>query len=563
MGSDWRFHQNDPENTCSWVVSAYAGPVEEYFRIGCINKLKLDVEMYFEYDYNGRKVEAKGGNGMPIVLDKNRKQPIYMQIYEQMKSQIYSGELKYNELLLPERKLALELHVNRTTILNAYNKLKQDSLIESKIGQGTRVAFQGKDKTEILEPEWNQFFNSRLSELNSRMIGKLMPLLGKTDMISFALGMAEPELIPDLHFEKLVNKTGKAVNKNLLSQTPVAGSDELRSSICAFLKRKKVPCSIEQIMILTGSQQGIDLCARVLIQPGDIVVVESPSYFLAFNSFRSAGAQLMEVPVDESGMQMDRLEQILKRYHPKFIYTVPTCQNPSSYTMSSGRRKKLLELAYRYNVLILEDDAYANLSYGTEDLPSLYQMDTSGYVIYLGTFSKTICSGIRLGFMLAHKRLIAQCCMLRQNVDIHPNNISQYLVKEFIQSGEYEKHLKYINRIYEKRRDIMHHALSRHAPKEVLWTKPQGGYYFWCKLPQQINASELFARCIKQGVVFMPGIPFFAEGNGEHSMRLNFTTSNQEEIEEGIAVICTNIRKLMEKCKTAEDIDPGSYMPVY
>lgn len=524
---------------------------------------KLDVETRCDCEYNGQKVETnKELTRVKIVLEKNKKQPLYMQLFEQLRAQIYSGELKYKELLPPERKLALELNVNRTTILNAYNKLKQEELIDSRIGQGTTVSYQIKENAQLLEPEWNQFFNSRLSELNSKMIGKLMPLLGKTDAISFALGMAEPELIPDLHFEKLAYKATKS-QESLLSQTPVAGSDELRKSICAFLKNKQFSCSPEQIMITTGSQHAIDLCARVLIQPGDMVVVESPSYFLAINSFKSVGAELLEVRMDACGMQMNRLEQLLKRYHPKLIYTIPNYQNPSSYTLSLARRKKLLELAQRYNVLIIEDDAYGSLNYEAEELPSLFQMDSSGYVIYLKTFSKTICSGIRLGFMLAHKRMIAQCCMLRQNVDIHPNNISQHLVHEFIKSGEYEKHLKYINAVYQKRRDVMHQALSKHAPKEVEWVKPQGGYYFWCKLPRQVNTSELFVLCAKQGVVFMPGVPFFLEGNGEHYMRLNFTTSKESEIEDGIAVICSNIKKLMGKRQDGYDTDPGSFIPVY
>lgn len=500
---------------------------------------------------------------MEIKIDKSKKQPIYQQIYDQLKSQIYSGELKFKELLPPERKLALELDVNRTTILNAYNKLKQEELIDSKVGQGTTVSFQAKDRPQIQEPEWNQFFNSRLSELNRNMIGKLMPLLGKNHVLSFALGMADPSLIPDLPFHKLAALTALPENRRVLSQTPVAGSEELRRNICGFLKKDNIPCSEEQVMVLTGSQQGIDLCARVLVKPGDVVVVESPSYFLAFNSFKSVGAELMEVPMDESGMLLDRLEKILKRYHPKLIYTVPTYQNPSSYSMNLQRRKKLLELAYRYQVLIIEDDAYGGIGYDTCGLPSLFQMDTNGYVIYLKTFSKTICSGLRLGFMLAHKRLIAQCCMLRQNVDIHPNSISQYLVSEFIQSGEYEKHLKYVIQVYKKRRDVMEQALNKHVPKEVLWIKPQGGFYYWCQLPRQVNASELFIMCARQGVVFMPGIPFFLQGNGEHFMRLNFTTPKPDEIETGIGVIGSNIKKLMRKYQKADDIDPGSYMPIY
>ena len=499
---------------------------------------------------------------MQIDLNKDKKEPIYQQIYEQLKEQIYSGELSYKELLPPERKLAQELNVNRTTILNAYNKLKQEGLIDSRIGQGTRVLWQSVEMCQELEPEWNQFFNTRLSELNGRMIGKVMPLLGKTEGISFALGMADPDLIPDLHFEKLEKQFLEEGGKRLLSQSPVAGSEDLKKSISHYLKKREIPCSPDQMMILTGSQQGIDLCSRVLLQPGDLVVVESPTYFLACNSFQSAGAKLMEVPVDECGMQTDRLEQILKRYHPKLIYTVPTNQNPSSYTLSLERRKRLLFLAAQYNVLILEDDAYADLNFENDEIPTLYQMDHSGYVIYVKTFSKTICSGIRLGFMLGHKRLIAQCLMLRQSVDIHPNNISQFAVSEFIKSGEYEKHLETILSVYKKRRDFMHQTLLTYAPKDVYWVKPEGGFYFWCRLPKKVRASELFERCLRQGVVFMPGLLFFLAERGEHYIRLNYTTCGNQDIETGLKIICDNI-KIMVAEEKEEDQGRSGLMPIY
>lgn len=500
---------------------------------------------------------------MNITVDKEKKQPIYMQIYEQLKDQILSGELPEGMLLPPERKLAEELGVNRTTILNAYNKLKQEEMIDSKVGQGTTVSLKAEDRTEILEPTWNQFFNSRLDDLNKNMIGKLLPLLGKTDIISFALGMADPKLIPDLPFAKLAESTNGVENKFVLSQTPVAGNEDFRENICKWLTKENINCSMEQVMILTGSQQGIDLAARVLIQPGDIVIVESPSFFLAINSFKSAGADIIDIPIDKFGMKMDRLEQVLKRYHPKCIYTIPNYQNPSSFTMSLERRKKMLELAYRYNVIIIEDAAYAGLNFGENELPSLYQLDTNGYVVYLRSFSKTICSGLRLGFMVAHKKMIVQCCMLRQNTDIHPNSISQYLVNEFMLSGAYEKHINLVKQKYKEKSIVMLNALSKHAPEGMLWEKSQGGYYFWCKIPDQVNASELFVLCIKQGVAFMPGIPFYLGDNGEHYMRLNFTTPIKEEIETGIPIICANIRKLMNKGAKENGVDSSSYMPIY
>lgn len=406
---------------------------------------------------------------MDIIVDKGKKQALYMQIYEQLKELIISGEMEDGILLPPERRLALELGVNRTTILNAYNKLKQEGFIESKVGQGTTVSNKVVEKSEILEPTWKQFFNSRLDDMNKTMVGSLLPLLGKTDVISFALGMADSKLIPDLPFAKLIEATKGEENKNLLSQTPIAGNEEFRETISNHLKKENMSCSMEQVMVLSGSQQGIDLIARVLIQPGDLVIVESPSYFLALNSFRAAGADIVEIPMDKNGMQLDRLEQVLKRYHPKIIYTIPDHQNPSSITMSLERRKKLLELAYQYNVIVLEDGAYAGLSYDKKELPSLFQLDTNSYVVYLRSFSKIICSGIRLGFMM----------------------------------------------------------------------------------------------CIKQGVVFMPGIPFFAEENGEQYIRLNFTTPSKMEIETGIPVICSTIKKLMNKDVKANITDPGSFMPVY
>lgn len=529
--------------------------------IGWYKKLKLDVVLPIRERYNVEKVETKGGYWMELYIDKNEKTSIYIQIYEQIKRQIISGELPHGYILPPERKLAVKLGVNRSTILNAYNKLKQEELIDSKVGQGTLVSLRREEWTERMEPVWTQIFSSRLDEINNNMVEKMFPLMEKKEIISFALGMADPERIPQLPFPSLAETV--YMNKNLLSQTPVAGSEELRKTICRLLAQKDMVCTMDQIMIVSGSQQGIDMVSRVLIEPGDIVVVEAPTYFLALESFRAAGARIIEIPVDKDGMQIEELEQLVKRYHPKCIFTIPNYQNPSSCSMSMERRKRLLELAYCYDILILEDEAYAEIGYDHNKLPSLFELDQNGYVIQFHTFSKTICSGIRLGYMLAHKNMIAQCCFIRQSMDIHPNNISQWLVNEFIRSGAYENHVNQIRQNYMEKRDIMHNMLLCHAPEGVVWLKPEGGYYVWCRIPQEVRSSELLMLCLNEGVMFMPGIPFFAFQDGEHYMRLNFTTPTKEQIQKGIPIICSNISKLMRKELKDVSTNQNNYLPVY
>ncbi|WMJ88032.1 aminotransferase-like domain-containing protein [Anaerocolumna sp. MB42-C2] len=500
---------------------------------------------------------------MEIIIDKAAKQPIYIQIYEQIRLMIISGELEEGIVLPPERKLAAELGVNRSTILNAYNRLKTDEFIEARVGQGTVVSVKAENRNEIVSPKWNQLFNSRLDDFNNNMIGRLFPLLGKKDIISFALGMASPDLIPELPFESLADLTKAKANREILSQTPVAGNEELRENICTLLAKENINSTPEEIMVLTGSQQGIDIATRILIQPGDVVIVEAPTYFLALESFKAAGAKIIEVPIDNNGMLMDGIEQLFIKYHPKCIYTIPNCQNPSSYSMSLERRKKLLELAYRYDVFILEDDAYAGLDFKEKTLPTLYQMDTNGYVLLLRTFSKTICSGIRLGYMAAHKRMIAQCCYVRQNMDIHPNTISQWLICEYIKGGTYETHMKKIKEEYLKKCNLMHNELLNHAPKGLTWSKPSGGYYFWCRLPKEVRTSELLVLCIRDGVAFMPGIPFFTYECGENFMRLNFTTPTAGQIHKGIPILCANIKKLINTETKENRVSPSNFLPLY
>jgi DNA-binding transcriptional MocR family regulator len=318
----------------------------------------------------------------------------------------------------------------------------------------------------------------------------------------------------------------------------------------------------DEVMMLSGSQQGIDLVAKLLLDPGDIVVVEEPSFFPAIQAFKTIGARVMGVPMDENGMRMDVLEQLLQRYRPKFIYTMPTFQNPTGIEMELERRKRLVELACKYRVLIVEDDAYGDLCYEGHSLPILKSMDNDGYVIYLSTFSKNIYSGLRLGWMVAHKRVVKEFAAAKQIMDLHSSSLSQWIIERFITNGSLEAHVPKICREYRIRRDAMYDALSKYAPADLIWNRPRGGYYIWCKLPGGVSASKLVSKAAKYKVVFVPGTPFFTSGQGDDFIRLNFTFAAFKDIDEGIKRLCVAMKELIDNKDSLESFTDIEINPI-
>lgn len=478
---------------------------------------------------------------MEIILDKESKLPIYIQIAEQIKKQILMKELLPGMRLAPERKLAEELSVNRSTILNAYEKLKQEGLIASKVGQGTVVLVGNQRESLRNEPCWNQLFSDKVKAFDSLLLQETMPLLDPKNVISFGLGIANHEEEPRLPIHELAVELEKNPRCKAIAMAPIGGFLSLRDLLAKRMLQKGIACSVNQLLILTGSQQGIDLAARVLIEVGDIVVVEAPSYFLALQSFRASGARIMEIEIDEDGMRMDHLEQMLKRYHPKLIYTMPNYQNPSSSCMSLERRKRLIELAHRHDIIILEDDAYGEFIYDQEPLPTLASLDDSGHVILLKTFSKSISPGLRLGYMVAHRKIIEMCCLVRQGEDVHPNSISQWLVEKYLESTDVEQSMSQVCNRYKKKRDLMYETLLKYAPLGMNFRKPKGGIYIWCQLPEQMSAMKLLERTLKRNVSFMPGNSFFLSKEGDSYIRLNFSYPSELEIRKGIRVLCEEV----------------------
>lgn len=485
-----------------------------------------------------------------IQLDRKSTTPLYLQIRNQVRQLILSHGLAPGHRLPPERRLAEMLSVNRSTVVNAYRELEADGLIESHVGRGTTVKNNSSpDKHDYfgvaVQPlSWKHFFSRQSSRMNNPLLSNVMDLVTRNDIISFTVGAPSRELYPVKEIEYIISHLNRVNGQNLLEYGSTAGLYQLREGLSAHMARRGVEAGPENIVVLSGSQQGLDLAARVLLEPGDVVVVEEPCYLGALQIFGASGARVLSIPLDVEGLRTDILEQVLARCRPKFIYTLPTYQNPSGVTMSVSRRRDLLKLAYSYNVPVLEDDPYSELYYDSEPAPLLKAMDVHDHVIYLSTFSKILFPGLRLGWMAAPAVLARQLAMAKQLTDLHTNTMSQWIIDEFCRRGLLDGHLKKIRGEYAARRDAMLSALAEHAPPGLRWNRPAGGFYIWCELPGGVSAGLLLSRAAARKVAFLPGDAFYNNGGGADRIRLSFSRGTKQEIREGVRIICECLGEL-------------------
>jgi len=309
----------------------------------------------------------------------------------------------------------------------------------------------------------------------------------------------------------------------------------------------------ENILITSGSQQGLDLLGRIFINPGDRIVVEDPTYVGALQAWNAYGAEFISVPFDEEGMITSELEKKL-RSSPKFIYVLPNFQNPTGVTLSFERRLQLIELSEKYGVPVVEDDPYGQLRFEGEHQPSIVVLDSqtraqekcySGNVIYLGTFSKTLSPGLRLAWIVAPTEVIQKLIMAKQGADLHTATFNQMVAYEVGKDGFINEHVKFIRKIYRERRDVMLDTLTEHMPEGVKWTHPEGGLFLWLTLPECINSRELLEAALKFKVAFVPGDSFYAQGGHNNTMRLNFSNPTPEMINEGIGRLAKAIKQFI------------------
>ncbi len=484
---------------------------------------------------------------MNITIQRDSPVPVYKQIRNQIRDLILAGALPPGYRLPPERKLADALGVNRTTVLNAYRDLRADALIDSHIGQGTVVApsAAAPEAARVDPPEWRQLLSQSAARMQQPLVSNILKIANRPELISFAAGFSTCVTDPIAELLETQNRILRDYGSTTLQYSATEGHFPLRESLCRLLEGRGIRVTPEEVMVLAGSQQGIDLAARILLDPGDLIVVEEPTFFGALQIFQSAGARILSVPIDRDGMRVDLLQSLLERYKPKFIYTVPTFQNPSGTVLSLERRRQLLDLAYRYRVPIIEDDAYAELRYDGQPLPSLKALDQQGYVIYLSSFSKVLFPGLRVGWVAAAQPMIRQYVLAKQLADLHTNSLAQWIMDDFLRRGVYAQRVQTIRAANRQSRDRMVDALQRYGLKALEWQRPEGGLYFWCRLPEQLDLSALVVKAQEKQVVFVPGPIFYPSGGGPNFIRLSFASPAPDLIEPGVQRLMQAIRELL------------------
>ena len=483
------------------------------------------------------------GQDLEISIDRESSEPIFRQVVREIRDLIRSGALPEGFRLPPERRLAEALGVNRSTIFNAYRELKALGLVDAHVGRGTAVLKAPAPIQESIGVPWRQFFRESVARSHDPIIADLLALTESEDMISFSIGLPAPELLPLDILGEYTAELIRDVGPPLLLHCPTEGHTPLRATLAQWVAARGIRARTSDVLILSGSQQGLDLVARTFIDPGDSIIVEEPTYIGALQSFRMAGARIVGIPVDQEGMRTDILASILERERPKLIYTLPTFQNPSGAVMNVDRRRHLLELALRWHVPILEDDPYSELRYEGEPLPALKALDENDLVLYMSTFSKALFPGLRIGYLVTPPVVLRQLALAKQGADLHANSFSQYLLERFVREGHFASHIERSKGVYRRRRDRMAAALAKDASIGLEYEVPNGGFYIWCGLPDGVEQSALLANAAARGVVFLPGRACYPTEPTENCLRLNFSHASEDAIDLGIERLLESVRE--------------------
>ena len=378
-------------------------------------------------------------------------------------------------------------------------------------------------------------------------------------MISFSGGLPAPDVFPLDRVRAATDRVLSDLGATALQYGATEGYGPLREMVVADLAPDGLRLAVDNVLITTGSQQALDLIGKILVDPGDRILVEAPTYVGAMQAWTSYGAEYIPVPTDDEGFQPHALEAAFQS-RPKFIYVMPNFQNPSGVTLSLARRHRLLDLAAQYGVPMVEDDPYGQLRFEGEPLPSLLALDAQrrqteaayhGLVIHLSTFSKTLAPGLRVAWVIAPPEVIRRLVQAKQGADLHSSTFAQLVAYEVARGGLLAEHVPLIRQVYRERRDVMLQALADHFPSGVTWTRPAGGMFLWVTLPEGVDASEVLRRAVKVKVAFVPGANFFPCGGGENTLRLNFSNATHNGIREGIARLGEVLRQTLNTERAA------------
>jgi 2-aminoadipate transaminase len=382
-------------------------------------------------------------------------------------------------------------------------------------------------------------FARRTQGMKSSAMRDLMAITARADVISLAGGLPDTSCFPAEDVAALMARVAADASARALQYGPTDGIDELKACIVQVMAEEGMDVGADELLVTTGGQQVIDLVCKTLIDPGDVIVAEGPTYPGAVPSFGAYEADVVQIEMDADGMRVDVLEETLDRLEserrtPKFIYTVPTFQNPAGVTMSLERRQRLVRIAAERELFVLEDNPYGLLRYEGDPLPPLYALDGGEYVIYLGTFSKILSPGLRLGWTAAPRPVLEKLNLGKQGVDLCSSTFAQFFVMEYFARRDWRDLLASLRDVYRRRRDVLLGALGEHLPGDAEWTRPAGGLFIWATLPSYIDTTDLLARALREHVAFVPGRAAYLDGRGGSSMRLNFSGVSEDDLREGV-----------------------------
>ena len=506
-------------------------------------------------------------NWLDLLAGKSEGQePLYAQITRSIRDAIEAGDLADNSRLPTNRELASILQIDRSTVSRAYAELSEAGLIDSHVGRGTFVRSSAKrisqaqrisQTSKNLSLDWSDKF-SQASKILSDLIGRQPAAPNQDDIISFGGGIPIDEFYPHEKFQQIVAElTSSEQAKEMFGYSAAEGHPALRKEVRKHLAGHGIECGEGELLIVSGSQQGIDLVTNVLVNPGDAVLLEDPSYFWAICNFRAKQAKCLPVPLDNQGLRLDVLESLLTRHQPKLLYVMPSFQNPTGNAMTVTRRLQLLELAKRFRLPILEDNFVGDLTYEKEVLPPLKSLPGGKeLVIHQGTFSKALCPGLRLGWLVAPPEVTFRLFLAKRSSDLSTNSIAQIILAKYLEEGLYGKHLDYVRLCYRRRRDTMVQALTKitrslqfDGNPALTWSVPAGGLFIWAKLPSGLSSRDLLRFAEPEGVTFSPGDTFFLNADQCEYIRLCFIQTDEAAINKGMERLAIAMRRYFDSIK--------------
>jgi len=378
-------------------------------------------------------------------------------------------------------------------------------------------------------------FARRMANVRPSTIREILKVTEQLHVISFAGGLPAPELFPVEDVLAATERVLRGKGASALQYGATEGAASLRDTLAAEMRLRGIRCAADDVLVTTGSQQALDLIGRVFIDPGDCVLTESPTYLAAIQAFQVYEARFVTLPTDEQGLIPDALPAIIARERPKFLYTIPNFQNPTGITLSAERRQRLYAIAAEHGLLIVEDDPYGKLRYSGQEIPSIKSLDDRGQVLYLSTVSKTIAPGLRVGWVVGQKDILRKLTLAKQGADLHTSSFAQLIVDTYLTEFDSPAHVEKIRHAYGERFARMNAALGRHLGDRVRWTHPEGGMFLWVTCPESVDTNDLMLKAVDQHVLFVPGRDFFPDASGHRFMRLNFSNSKPDQIDEGIS----------------------------